>query len=244
MRFPRRCQFLLAAIFMLLGGLWPVLSARAAAGPSLSAYWPDAIRRWEDLIVEHATNNGFDPNFVAALIEEESQGNPRLVSKAGAVGLMQIMPYEAGFTWRPRAARLKDPAVNLEWGTNTLSQVVRQAQGRISLALLAYNSGWDRIDLRSTRLFAAKVLDHYARSILLERGDEPQAYRPYAVLIVAHNSAGPVAVDQVTAAGAFEPLPDFDVNAIDAAWPHAVAYATIDADHIAWWVDVYVAPSR
>ncbi len=242
MRLPRPFLLLLA-VGWLLGGLWSAPVTRAD-GQSLSAYWPDVIRRWESLIVEHATNNGLDPNLVAALIEEESQGNPRLVSKAGAVGLMQIMPYEAGFTWRPRAARLKDPALNVEWGTNTLSQVVRQAQGRISLALLAYNSGWDRIDLRSTRLFAAKVLDHYARSILIDGGYEPKAYGPYDLLIVAHNSAGPVAVDRVSAAGAFEPLPAADANAIDATWPHAVAYATIDADHIAWWVDVYVTPSR
>lgn len=243
MKVAARFQLLLAAGLLWLGALLSASTVFAAAG-QLSAYWPDAISRWEALIVEHASNNGFDPNLIAALIEEESKGNPRLVSRAGAVGLMQIMPYEAGFTWRPRAARLKDPAVNVEWGTNTFSQVVRQAQGRVSLALLAYNSGWDRIDLRSTRLFAARVLDHYARAIVTDRGLDPADLDDYQIIIVAHNSAGRVSVDRVTSGGAFEPQPAFDLNTIDPGWPHAVAYATIDGERIAWWVDVYVAASR
>src|SRR5512145_1297915 len=134
----------------------------AQAGKSaLCAYWKSNITQWADLITKYSTDNGLDPNFVAALIEEESKGNPRLISRAGAVGLMQIMPYEKGFTWRPSTPTLLQPEANLRWGANTLSEVIRQAQGRLTLAVLAYNSGWDRLQLRSARLFAAKVFDHY-----------------------------------------------------------------------------------
>ena len=94
---------------------------------------------------------------------------------------MQIMPYETGFTWRPRTRTLLKPEANLEWGTNTLNEVIRQAQGRLTLAVLAYNSGWDRIQLRSTRLFAAKVFDHYARCIASQHGLDPKQLNDYAV---------------------------------------------------------------
>ena len=86
----------------------------------LCAYWQPNITRWADLITKYSADNGLDPNVVAAIIEEESKGNPRLISRAGAVGLMQIMPYEAGFTWRPNTWALLQPEANLEWGTNTL----------------------------------------------------------------------------------------------------------------------------
>jgi hypothetical protein len=155
---------------------------------------------------------------------------------------MQIMPFEVGFTWRPRAARLKDPETNLEWGTNTLSQVIRQAQGRIPLALLAYNSGWDRIHLRSTRIFATKVLDHYARSILTDTGLDLKQLRGYTLYIIAHSSAGPIQADRIKSDGAFEPLPDFDPTTLTPDLPHSIAYAAIDENHIAWWVDVWVDP--
>lgn len=234
-RAPHRLVLLI--ITLLLAGL-PLRSA--AADDALSAYWPETISRWSDLIIQFSNNNGLDPNLVAAIIEEESKGDPRRVSSAGAVGLMQIMSYEAGFSWRPTAARLKIPEVNIEWGTNTLGEVIRQAQGRLSLALLAYNSGWDRIRLKATRIFAAKVIDHYARCIISDAGFDPDSLRDYTIYIVARSSAGPLFVDRVNSAGKFEALRNFDPGALPADLPRAIAYATIDQRHIAWWVEVYV----
>jgi len=228
---------MLLIIALLLAGL-PLRSA--LADDALSAYWPDTISRWSDLIIQYSNNNGLDPNLVAAIIEEESKGDPRRVSPAGAVGLMQIMSYEAGFSWRPKAARLKIPEVNLEWGTNTLGEVIRQAQGRLSLALLAYNSGWDRIRLKATRLFATKVIDHYARSIISNEGFDPKTLHDYTVYIVARSSARPSFVDRVDSNGQFEALRNFDLATLTDDLPHAVAYATIDERHVGWWVEVYI----
>jgi hypothetical protein len=206
----------------------------------LCAYWQSDITQWADLITQYSANNGLDPNFVAALIEEESKGNPRLISRAGAVGLMQIMPYEAGFTWRPRMRTLLQPEANLEWGTNTLSEVIRQAQGRLTLAVLAYNSGWDRIQLRSARLFATRVFDQYARCIASQNGLDPRQLNDYAVYVVAHSSAGSTYADRFQPDGTFEPLAYFDPEQISVDSPHTVAFSLLDDDHIAWWVDVWV----
>jgi hypothetical protein len=208
---------------------------------ALCAYWQSNITQWADLITKYSADNGLDPNFVAALIEEESKGNPRLISRAGAVGLMQIMPYEMGFTWRPRTRTLLKPEANLEWGTNTLNEVIRQAQGRLTLAVLAYNSGWDRIQLRSTRLFAAKVLDHYARCIAAHSRLDPKQIDDYMVYVIAHSSAGPTYVDRFKSDGTFEPLAYFDPEQLSPDSPHAVAFSLLDENHIAWWVDVWVA---
>ena len=214
---------------------------RAQAGTStLCAYWQSNITQWANLITKYSADNGLDPNFVAALIEEESKGNPRLISPAGAVGLMQIMPYERGFTWRPRTRTLLKPEANLEWGTNTLNEVIRQAQGRLTLAVLAYNSGWDRIQLRSTRLFAAKVFDHYARCIAAQHGLDSKQLDDYTVTIVAHSSAGPAYADRFKSDGTFEPLAAFDPVQLSPDAPHAVAFSLLDENHIAWWVDVWV----
>jgi hypothetical protein len=206
----------------------------------LCPYWRPNITQWADLITKYSANNGLDPNFVAALIQEESHGNPHLVSRAGAVGLMQIMPYERGFTWRPGTWTLLKPEANLEWGTNTLSEVIRQAQGRLTLAVLAYNSGWDRLQLRSAHLFAAKVFDHYARCIAAHYGLDPKQLSDYAVYVVAQSSAGATYADRFKSDGTFEPLADFDPEQIPVDSPHAVAFSLLDENHIAWWVDVWV----
>ncbi len=226
-------------IVTLVAGLANPLPTQAA-NAKLCSYWQPNITQWADSIVKYSADNGLDPNFVAALIEEESKGNPRLISRAGAVGLMQIMPYEAGFTWRPRTRTLLKPESNLEWGTNTLNEVVRQAQGRLTLAVLAYNSGWDRIQLRSTRLFAAKVFDHYARCLAAQSGLDPKQLNDYAVYVVAQSSAGPTYADRYKSDGTFEPLASFDPEQISPDMPHAVAFSLLDENHIAWWVDVWV----
>jgi hypothetical protein len=233
-----RVTLALLIVTMVVGLASPVPAQ--AAIPALCSYWQSNITQWADLITQYSADNGLDPNFVAALIEEESKGNPRLISKAGAVGLMQIMPYERGFTWRPNTRTLLKPEANIEWGTNTLNEVVRQAQGRLTLAVLAYNSGWDRIQLRSTRLFAAKVFDHYARCIAAQNKLDPKRLNDYTVYIVAHSSAGPTYVDRFKAGGTFEPLANFDPAQFSPDMPHAVAFSLLDENHIAWWVDVWV----
>jgi hypothetical protein len=233
-----RVTLAILIVTMVAGLADPVIAQ--ADDSALCTYWKSNITQWTDLITKYSADNGLDPNFVAALIEEESKGNPRLISKAGAVGLMQIMPYERGFTWRPTTRTLLKPEANIEWGTNTLNEVIRQAQGRLSLAVLAYNSGWDRIQLRSARLFAAKVFDHYARCIASQHGIDPKQLNDYAVYVVAHSSAGPTYADRFKADGTFEPLANFDPEQISPDMPHAVAFSLLDENHIAWWVDVWV----
>jgi soluble lytic murein transglycosylase len=95
----------------------------------------------------YAKQNGLDPFLVAALIRQESEFNPKAVSRADARGLTQILPG----TGRELSRRLHlktyatpslfVPAVNLELGTYYLKSIVDNLGGRWEAALAAYNAG-------------------------------------------------------------------------------------------------------
>jgi hypothetical protein len=60
----------------------------------VSSSFPQSVRKWCDLITEHADKNNLEPDLLAALIWQESGGNPGAYSKSGEVGLMQVMPKD------------------------------------------------------------------------------------------------------------------------------------------------------
>jgi soluble lytic murein transglycosylase-like protein len=115
--------------------------------PSLSKF-PFEVRQWCNLIESSAARNSIEPSIVAAVILEESAGNPQAISSSGAVGLMQVMPRDglaAGFQCvngpcfadRPSSQQLLDPAFNIEFGSKMLGDLYRK-QGNIQEALKLY----------------------------------------------------------------------------------------------------------
>ncbi len=94
--------------------------------------------------------NGLDPFLVAALIRQESEFNPKAISRANARGLTQILPgtgRELSRKLKVRAygtASLFVPAVNLQLGTFYLKSIVDNLGGRWEAALAAYNAGPSR----------------------------------------------------------------------------------------------------
>jgi hypothetical protein len=221
-----------------LPGVRPVRAELAS--PLLSSYWGPTITQWDELIAYYAGLRGLDPDLVASIIFEESHGFPNQVSKAGAVGLMQIMPHEAGFSWRPKAAELINPRVNLFWGTRTFSQVVQQAEGSLNRALAAYNGGWDQVDLRAPRIFAGKVLDHYARAIAARAGFDARSLKAWTLVLDSRTSDGLLRVDVIQSDGTYQAGADFDLSRLPDATPHTLAYSAIDANNVAWMVEAWV----
>lgn len=136
----------------------------------LSPYWGPNIQQWSDYIAILADAYGFHPDLIAAVIKHESDGDYQVVSHMGAVGLMGIMPAGPGLEWRPSPEELLTPTVNLRWGMSILSAIVRQSGGDIYSALAAYNGGWNQINSREPRDYAAEVLDSYARALLVRSG--------------------------------------------------------------------------
>jgi hypothetical protein len=138
----------------------------------LSTYWNRKILRWESLIVEAAQNRKLDPDFLASLVWMESRGDPYAVGPVGAIGLMQVMPREAGFEWRPTGDVLMDPAINLFWGSRTLATVISQGHGDVFNSLAAYNGGWDQVMYRGPTIFATSILRDYAHAVAVRHGIE------------------------------------------------------------------------
>jgi len=196
------------AVMILLGSAAPLqvgaaMLADSVVGQemrtSLSPYWHYRIQRWERLVLAAAESRQLDPDFIAALMWHESSGNPDLESSAGAVGLLQVMPREAGFSWRPTRAELLNPTTNVYWGSNTLAMVVRQGRGDVFHALAAYNAGWDRVDSRVPRRFAGNVLREYAYALAARYELEEDA-RWVALFAVRRQGViqGPIWVADVT----------------------------------------------
>ena len=92
-----------------------------------------------------------DPMLVAGLIRQESVFQRDAISRAGAVGLMQVLPSTGrGLARKLRIgysrARLTEPDYNLRLGTTYLVELI-QRQGSLERALAAYNAGEDRVAL-------------------------------------------------------------------------------------------------
>jgi soluble lytic murein transglycosylase len=107
------------------------------------AYWTD-LRKYSAL-------NGLDPYLVASLIRQESEFNTLALSRANAVGLMQLLP-KTGKTVAKQvklkgysAPQLFAPAINLQLGTRYFKDMVDKYNGQFEYALAAYNAGTDRV---------------------------------------------------------------------------------------------------
>ncbi len=124
---------------------------------------------YDTLISNVSRRYGVDPNLVKAVVRAESDYNPSAVSRAGARGLMQLMPETA------RMMGVKDihnPVDNINGGTRYLSSLIKKFNGKLPMALAAYNAGegavrsYGRIPpYKETQMYVKKVLrfyDHYS----------------------------------------------------------------------------------
>ncbi|HYS17343.1 MAG TPA: transglycosylase SLT domain-containing protein [Candidatus Binatia bacterium] len=97
---------------------------------------------WRDEVRDAAQRRGIDPYLVAAVVREESSYYPRATSRAGARGLMQLMPATARLM--APTGDLEDPVFNIELGTRFLAGLMREFNDP-RLALAAYNAGPNRV---------------------------------------------------------------------------------------------------
>ncbi len=97
---------------------------------------------WRDEVRDAAQRRGIDPYLVAAVVREESSYYPRATSRAGARGLMQLMPATARLM--APGGDLEDPGFNIELGTRFLAGLMREFNDP-RLALAAYNAGPNRV---------------------------------------------------------------------------------------------------
>ena len=106
---------------------------------------------YRNLVISCANKFNVDPLLVAALIYVESSYKENSISKAGAMGLMQVMPP----TGRETAKKLKIknyanknllvPEINTRIGTAYLARLINKYDGNTNKALAAYNAGTSNI---------------------------------------------------------------------------------------------------
>ena len=120
------------------------------------------LDQYDALIVRSAMQHGVNPWLVKAVVLAESGMNPDAVSRAGAQGLMQLMP--------PTAKELGvldafDPAECIDGGTRYLAKMLDTFAGDTRLALAGYNAGPNRVkrvgrvpDIEETQTYVKRVM--------------------------------------------------------------------------------------
>jgi len=114
----------------------PTLPVAAASSDSLSPIFTREVQYWGNQIIGWSGTFNLDPNLAAAVMQIESCGDPRAVSRAGAMGLFQVMPFHFYATDDPY-----NPSTNAQRGLDYLARSLERAGGNPRLALAGYNGG-------------------------------------------------------------------------------------------------------
>ena len=122
-------------------------------------------RLFHPIIIQTSSRHQVDPAIVKAIIMAESGYNPRAISKAGAKGLMQLMPETA------QDLGVEDsfnPQQNISGGVRYFKQLMNRFNGDFKLALAAYNAGSTTVrrykgvpPFKATKHYIKKVFKYY-----------------------------------------------------------------------------------
>ena len=120
-----------------------------------------------------------DVDLLASLVKAESGGNARAVSRAGARGLMQLMPSTAKDLG---VADSFQPDQNVRGGSAYLDELLTRYHDNIAMALAAYNAGPDAVakyhgipPYRETRAYVAYVIHEFNRRVLAREAEAKRA---------------------------------------------------------------------
>jgi soluble lytic murein transglycosylase-like protein len=140
------------------------------SGNPARTYMPSEaeIRRYSSIVETAARQYGVDKALVHAVISAESGYNPQAVSRAGARGLMQLMPETAR---RYGVRNSMDPVDNIYGGVKYLRDLLTMFKGNMELAVAAYNAGENAVIRYGLRVppytetlgYVPRVLDFYRK---------------------------------------------------------------------------------
>jgi soluble lytic murein transglycosylase-like protein len=118
---------------------------KSEASPAISPIFTPEVQYWASRIQVWATAAGLDPNLVATVMQIESCGDRGALSRSGAIGLFQVMPYHFSAGDDPYK-----PDTNARRGLDYLSRSMDAAKGNPRLALAGYNGGIGVIGMRES----------------------------------------------------------------------------------------------
>jgi soluble lytic murein transglycosylase-like protein len=134
------------------------------ATPPVKTSAPSGIH---DLLSHAGAQHHIDLDLLLAVVNAESGGQALAVSRAGARGLMQLMPATAATLGVQDAFR---PDQNIAGGTTYLDQLLTRYHDDVRLALAAYNAGPGAVDrfhgvppYRETRAYVARIINEFNR---------------------------------------------------------------------------------
>ncbi|HUZ05481.1 MAG TPA: lytic transglycosylase domain-containing protein [Acidobacteriaceae bacterium] len=141
------------------------------------------------LLAQAATVHHIDVDLLASVVHAESNGNPQAVSRAGAQGLMQLMPGTAAVLGVQNSFAA---AQNIAGGTAYLDTLLTRYHDNLALALAAYNAGPEAVDryhgippYAETRRYVAHVIHEFNRR-KLQMAREQARHQMAAFVVPSH----------------------------------------------------------
>lgn len=124
-----------------------------------------ATKKYDGIIQEASNTFGLSFSLLKAMIKVESDFDSRAISKKGALGLMQIMPQNLqAFNIREPY----DPKDNIMGGARYFKSLIERFEGKLPLALAAYNAGPTIVDkyrdippFKETQDYVKKVMKYF-----------------------------------------------------------------------------------
>lgn len=153
------------------------VSERKDAESNSGLRYTTGHRGLDQLIAYSGDKYGIDPTLVYLVMREESRFNYRAVSRAGARGLMQLMPGTAA---RLGVRNIHDPVENVDAGTRYLRTLLEMFSGDVNLALAAYNAGEGAVlkygrripPYRETMNYVWRINTAYRRAMAADRNEK------------------------------------------------------------------------
>ncbi|QIK37055.1 lytic transglycosylase domain-containing protein [Caldichromatium japonicum] len=150
----------IAALCLWSGATWAEIpdNGQVEVHPDLPA--PLSRSEIQAMITEIARRHGVEEALVRAVVAAESNYDPRAVSPAGAVGLMQVMPETAADYGVTSIRELFDPRTNLNTGVRHLKRLLHKYNDDYGRTIMAYNAGESVVDRTNSQVTYLETLNY------------------------------------------------------------------------------------
>ncbi len=171
-----------------------VSSASGGMAPAKGAVPAPTVLSQEDLnemLAKAEGQHNVDRDLLASVVKAESNGKVRAVSRAGAQGLMQLMPATAADLGVSDSFK---PEQNVRGGSTYLDELLTRYHDNLALALAVYNAGPAAVDkyhgippYHETQLYVARVIHEFNRRV---KAREAQVAKPVALAPAGTRAGG------------------------------------------------------